>query len=70
MVKPNQISSEKIKYYLNNFSRYSPLQGGVFEVAGPYFLRAGVEFGPNTSRAQLERCLDQTPHLPERSMEA
>ena len=30
---------------------YTPLQGGVYEKAGPYFTKAGVKFGPYSTRA-------------------
>ena len=34
-----------------NFIFYTPLQGRVYEKAGPYFTRAGVKFGPYSTRA-------------------
>ena len=46
--KPKVLGNDDIK---DNYSRYITMQGGVFEISGPYFLRVGVEFGSNTSRA-------------------
>ena len=49
----------------NSFIIYSTLQGGVFGVAGTYFLSSGVVFGPNSTpkRKKYASISNQQPTL-------